>query len=517
MWLMREAHVKASTTGAAIYVRASTEHQNYSTEHQEAALRLYAAEHGYEIVNVFRDEGRSGLTLSGRAGLLALFECIRSARADFTAVLVYDVSRWGRFQDVDEAAYYEYACRRAGITVAYCAEPFANDGSPIATLIKSLKRAMAAEYSRELSKKVFQAQVRFSQAGFKQGGAAGYALRRMALAADGTPKGLLRPGERKNMPTDRVTYVVGPEDEIVIARRIYDMYLDMHMADTRIASQLNAEGLRTDTGRGWTAHVVKQVLTNEKYVGTMTFNRSTQLMRTTRRANSADKWIRRENSFAGVVSRERFDQAIVERNRRRRQWTDDEMLDVLRDVFVEHGTVTPDLIDAGFGPSVKSFTHRFNGLIAAMTLAGVSSSSLPRDTITRFRLRCVTRDMALEIERCAARAGGQVDKLTPRTWVINGAVVRLLCTRCRYERSHPCWKVTLAHSPPVNFVIWVRMDQLNEHPEQLYLIPVAKFPEHQYIWPSTRTLGNYERYAHQDIAALFGTREAPIEDTSAAI
>ncbi|NML60365.1 hypothetical protein HHL21_04530 [Massilia sp. RP-1-19] len=91
--------------------------------------------------------------------------------------------------------------------------------------------------------------------------------------------------------------------EVAIARRIYVMYIDMQMADVRIAQQLNSEGLRTDTGRAWIPHVVKQVLSNEKYVGTMTFNRSTQHMRSTRRANSPDKWIRRENAFAGVVSR----------------------------------------------------------------------------------------------------------------------------------------------------------------------------------------------------------------------
>jgi DNA invertase Pin-like site-specific DNA recombinase len=61
-------------------------------------------------------------------------------------VLVYDVSRWGRFQDSDESAYYEYRCRRAKIAVHYCAEPFPNDGSVTAALLKALKRAMAAEY-----------------------------------------------------------------------------------------------------------------------------------------------------------------------------------------------------------------------------------------------------------------------------------------------------------------------------------------------------------------------------------
>src|ERR1019366_9409394 len=84
----------------------------------------------------------------------------RAGNADFTAILVYDVSRWGRFQDSDESAFYEYTCKRAGITVQYCAEQFTNDGTVGSTIIKTVKRAMAGEYSRELSAKVFKGQCR---------------------------------------------------------------------------------------------------------------------------------------------------------------------------------------------------------------------------------------------------------------------------------------------------------------------------------------------------------------------
>ena len=80
------------------------------------------------------------------------------------------MSRWGRFQDADESAYYEFLCKEAGITtVHYCAEQFENDGSLSATIIKSMKRAMAGEYSRELSAKVFAGQCRLIGLGYRQG------------------------------------------------------------------------------------------------------------------------------------------------------------------------------------------------------------------------------------------------------------------------------------------------------------------------------------------------------------
>ena len=110
-------------------------------------------------------------------GLQQLIRDVESGAADFTLVLVYDVSRWGRFQDADESAYYEYICRRAGIQVTYCAEQFENDGSPVSTIVKGVKRAMAGEYSRELSSKVFAGQCRLIEMGYRQGGPAGFGLR----------------------------------------------------------------------------------------------------------------------------------------------------------------------------------------------------------------------------------------------------------------------------------------------------------------------------------------------------
>ena len=139
---------------AAEYVRMSTEHQQYSTENQGQVIRQYAEQRGMTIVRTYTDAGKSGLRIDGRDALKQLIQDVENGHADFSAILVYDVSRWGRFQDADESAYYEYICRRAKVEVHYCAEQFENDGSPVSTIVKSVKRAMAGEYSRELSAKV---------------------------------------------------------------------------------------------------------------------------------------------------------------------------------------------------------------------------------------------------------------------------------------------------------------------------------------------------------------------------
>ena len=182
---------------AAVYVRMSTEHQQYSTSNQMDVIREYAKKRGQEIVKEYSDDGKSGLNIKGRGSLEQMIRDVLEGKAHYKSILVYDVSRWGRFQDADESAYYEYICKQAGVAVHYCAEQFENDGSPISTIIKGIKRTMAGEYSRELSTKVYQGACRLVKLGFRQGGAAGYGLRRVLVDANGVKKGHVKNGRAK--------------------------------------------------------------------------------------------------------------------------------------------------------------------------------------------------------------------------------------------------------------------------------------------------------------------------------
>jgi len=129
----------------AAYVRTATVCQNNPTSNQMDAIQEYAKRNGMEIIKVYSDEGKSGLSIKGRDALLQMLADAQSGHAGFCHILVYDVSRWGRFQDVDEGAYYEYICNRAGISVHYCAEQFHNYDSIASSIIKAVKRSIAAE------------------------------------------------------------------------------------------------------------------------------------------------------------------------------------------------------------------------------------------------------------------------------------------------------------------------------------------------------------------------------------
>src|SRR4051794_17011060 len=99
---------------AAAYVRMSTEHQQYSTSNQMDVIREFAKRRALEIEREYSDEGKSGLNIQGRDALARMISDVQNGEGKFSSILVYDVSRWGRFQDADESAYYEYICRQAG-------------------------------------------------------------------------------------------------------------------------------------------------------------------------------------------------------------------------------------------------------------------------------------------------------------------------------------------------------------------------------------------------------------------
>ena len=356
---------------AAAYVRMSTDHQKYSTENQLEVIRRYAEQRAFRIVETFEDSGRSGLKVDGREGIQRLMREVQTGSANFTAILVYDVSRWGRFQDADEGAYYEYACSRAGIRVHYCGEQFANDGSIGSVLLKSVKRVMAGEYSRELSVKVFAGQCRLVELGFRQGGAAGYGLRRLLVDEDRIPKGELGRGDRKSLQTDRVVLTLGPQGEVDRVRQIYSMFVDQGRSEPEIASQLNQQGVVTDLGRTWTRSSVHQILTNEKYIGNNVFNRVSFKLKQKRVVNSPEAWVRAEAAYPSVVTRAMFDRARAIIDARSAHYSDEELLTILQTTLKDEGYLSGVVIDEREGmPSSSVYRRRFGSLVRAYNLIG---------------------------------------------------------------------------------------------------------------------------------------------------
>jgi DNA invertase Pin-like site-specific DNA recombinase len=355
----------------AQYVRMSTERQEYSIECQKVANAAYAAARGYEIVRTYSDEGVSGLGIAKRTGLKSLLADVLEGAADFSVILVYDVSRWGRFQNPDQSAHYEFVCGEAGVSVEYCAEPFTNDGSPMTTLLKSLKRAMAAEYSRELSVKIKRSKKGLRSYGFWLGGTPGYGLRRAVVMADGRVIGVREAGEWKGMqPSARTVLVWGPAHEIATVRRIYRMFTRGHVSISSIARTLNAEGAGAEGGEAWTVHRVRQVLLNEKYVGTFVYSEEVREIGACAVLKPWKEWERVPARHRPMVSLAMFKAVRRRLSERSQRLTDEELLDDLRRLNVKYGYVSQEVIDAEAIRSSHSYRVRFGTLRRALEAIG---------------------------------------------------------------------------------------------------------------------------------------------------
>lgn len=385
---------------AAQYIRMSTDRQVYSTEGQAAAIAVYAVAHNIDVVRTYRDDGRSGLSLHGRDGLRQLLDDVQSGRADFDLILVYDVSRWGRFQDIDESAHHEFLCKQAGKRVIYCAEQFDNDDSPASVLVKALKRMMAGEYSRELSVRIRDAQQRLAEKGFRQGGPAGIGLRRMMVDRDRRPKGIIPAGERKTYQADRVVLVPGPKEEVEIVRFMFHALVRRRFTTRDIADNLNERGAPTPSGRPWNAKSVRNILSNPKYAGhnrrgffTRDIARNGKRKRVDPNACSLTR-----DTFEPLVSPKVFDQAQALLADHRPRYSTERIVEQLRQLLADRGTLSLKIIKEAKGiVGASTVSHRFGSLAPVYKVLGYTPARNPEYLLTRTRLRVLKDELLAQV------------------------------------------------------------------------------------------------------------------------
>jgi DNA invertase Pin-like site-specific DNA recombinase len=490
---------------AAQYVRMSTDHQDYSIQNQLALIAAYARSRNIVIVRTYPDEGRSGLRLDDRPALRELLDVVQGGAADFQVILVHDVSRWGRFQDIDESAYYEHICKRAGVRVVYCAENFENDDSLVSTLLKSLKRAMAGEYSRELSKKVFIGQCTLVQKGFWQGAQPGYALRRALIGADGRPKGILMRGERKNIQSDRVILVPGPDHEVETVKRIFHAYVNDRKTANEIAAELVVKGISYRKNRAWDKRAVRKVLTSEKYAGHIVFNRASRKLNSKQVSNEPHLWVRSENAFQAIVDPAlvKAAQAIDQEERTSR--SDEWMLLQLRKLLKEKGELSCKIINNALGlPHSVSYRKRFGSLQVAYERVGYRSARRCDYIETRRSLAPKFDEIIASLVRAIAGAGFDVIPIERRnSFAVDGkfnlaiVVVRLASHGRRTSR----WIFQNRTAFLSDQIAAIRIDERGYKPIDYHLIPSREVPSTRFTLGGGRMSIAY-KYRFETVTGL---------------
>lgn len=476
---------------AAQYLRMSTENQQYSLPCQAAAISKYAAENGLVVTRTYTDPGRSGLRIRNRPGLTALLQDVVGGRPEYKAILVYDVSRWGRFQDTDEAAHYEFLCRRSGIPVHYCAEQFTNDLAVPNLILKSLKRTMAAEYSRELSVRIYGALRRAAEEGCHAGSTPGYGFRRMLCSADGKPKHLLHDGEERNLRTDRVKLVLGPPEEVRVVRLIYRMLLQERLRPSDIMRELSRRGIAFHGGP-WSFYAVKHVLTHPKYCGIQVWGRTESKLKTPPQRVAQERWITAATRGPRIVDEQTFARAQQAYLDRTDQKSNEQLLAALRTLWRRNGYLTEYMVDTSrLTPTVNTYRRRFGGISRAFQLIGYRQS---KTRIWRQRRKSWLGSLKLRrnlIRRLQLMFPGRV---TPGPY--DGYIrcpeagIDVVVSVCRTTeiRLHPIWSVSPRRGQERAVTLLCLLNKSNDRFKDFYVFPRLRVRRGARIRPDSDVL-----------------------------
>jgi DNA invertase Pin-like site-specific DNA recombinase len=448
----------------------STELQQYSIANQSAAIALYAAAHNIGIIHSFVDEGKSGTTIKKRKGLQELLRVVQSGEADFDQILVYDVSRWGRFPASDESAHYEYLCKQAGIAVHYCAEQFDNDNSTASNLLKALKRAMAGEFSRELSVKLSQGMRRLASMGYWQGGYPPFGMARQLIGPNGEPKQILKFGEWQTISTHRTVLVPGDTREVKIVKLAFDLYTKQRKTRRQIAQILNERSMLPPNGQRWTMTKLLRLFRDHVYKGTYAYGKYAK-----GRLLPTERWSIRERTFRGIVSEQQWRQANARIQKELKPYVDSEMLETLRRLLKRRGTLTQDIINNSNNvPSAQAYTHHFGSLNEAYKLIGYST---PREFSYAHVIRMTRRmrdKLCNEIcDQIRAMGGTAETKLGPGILVINGNTTVQVTFSTGRARTEPYmeWVLDLKRAIRTDILVIARLCPPSESILDYYVIP----------------------------------------------
>lgn len=406
------------TLSAAQYVRMSTDHQQYSIENQAAVIAAYAQARGLEIVRTYRDDGESGLAIKNRPGLIGLIADVCQGRANFDHILIYDVSRWGRFQDTDESAHYEFVCRQAGVTVSYCAE-------------------------------------------------------------SGRSKGVLEAGQWKSLQTDRIILRPGPQHEIETVRRIFDRFVNGHRTETKIARELNLCGV-FNRDRPWTCGKIHYLLQNDNCIGTNRYNRHSAKLRTARKENAPADWIKKEGVFEPIVDKEIFAKAqqVLRDRQHCRGMSDEEMLKRLRVLLHRRGRLSRDVINETEGvPGSTAYLARFGSLSKAYRLIGYT----PKRNYEHIKSRPVRCDMikttVMKVGAALAASGRDVRVDQVRQILrVHVIAISFRVARSRNARgaTHPSWVIVRGRHLPSGLVVVIRLSDGNREIMDYLIMPASR-------------------------------------------
>jgi DNA invertase Pin-like site-specific DNA recombinase len=251
-----------------------------------------AAQEGWELADIYADEGISGLVASKRDDFNRMIQDCRDGKID--RVIVKSISRFAR--NTKEYIQYVRELLRLGVSIHFEKENI-DSLDPKCDMILSIYSSLAEEESRSIS-----TNIRWSvHKRFEKG---------QVIMAFNNLLGY---------NTDENGKVIILEDEAETVRDIYTQFL-LGMSYQNIINRLEGNKISTPRKKKkWSKSTIRSILSNEKYMG------DAILQKTYKRDFLSEKRVKNtgqaeqryvENNHPGIIDRETWNAAQAEMKRR---------------------------------------------------------------------------------------------------------------------------------------------------------------------------------------------------------
>lgn len=272
----------------AVYVRVSTEMwtQKSSIAHQKNFFERYIGERGWELYRIYEDI-ESGMWVEKRDGLRKLIE--DSEKGLFNILLTKSISRFAR--NTLEGLKYIRELRERNIRFITIEDAF--DSFEYDEFMFTLLLSMAQKESEKISERIRFGKKQRASKGFYNGSNAPYGYKK----------------EGKD------TLVSAEDITTEVVKKIFSMYI--HGSGLyKIAKYLNHQAYPTpsmsagkaNSNNVWHQSTIKNILTNEIYIGNMVQNKSKtkDLLGGIREENLEDEYIRVDNTHQAIIDKNTF-------------------------------------------------------------------------------------------------------------------------------------------------------------------------------------------------------------------
>lgn len=290
------AYAKLNKLRAVFYARVSTEEEkqlNALEKQVQENIDIVKA-NGWELIDQYVDEGKSGTTVQRRDEYQRLLEDMGSGKFDIVVAKSQD-----RLQrNLDDWCVFRNLLALHSIKLyLYMDQKFYNPAED--NFLANIKAILAEEYSRDLSKKINNAN-----------------SRRLEKARQGELVSVY--GSSRCYGYNLVNGVnTINEEQAEVVRLIYKLYLEGY-GGRAIRRELTSRGITNHDGKEMNEVTILNILKNERYIGTLVTNKSHKDFITKKTVkNPPNEWIRIPNAVPAIISTEDFErvQEILDSHR----------------------------------------------------------------------------------------------------------------------------------------------------------------------------------------------------------